>query len=299
MYTNHNTTGHTSDPRTLTEMLGGTWFGAYGRAKCPVCGGDKQNPPLSIKRGHSGLLLHCFKGCDYRDIREALSVYGFNEPKPMTAADALQERKKEDAIAQKKAAQAETCWNEAQPISGTPAETYLRSRGITGDLPETLRFHPDCWHAGSAKRLPAMVARIDGGERFAVHRTYLTASGLKADVSPAKAMLGGVKGGAVRLGGSVGPLVVGEGIESVLSVLSVLSQTGTSWAALSTSGLMAVNLPEYPHDLIVAIDGDKPGRVAGDCLARRAAASGWKVSIADPGDGKDFNDLLAVELMTW
>ena len=297
MHTNHNTTGHTSDPRTLTLTLGGTWYGGYGRTKCPVCGGNKQNPPLSIKRGEKGLLLHCFKGCDFRDIREALSVYGFSGNTPMTASEALQERKKEDALSQKKAAQAQTCWKEAEPISGTPAESYLRRRGIKGDLPAALRFHPDCWHAGSAKRLPAMIARIDGGERFAIHRTYLTEDARKADVEPNKMMLGRAKGGAVRLGGSVGPLVVGEGIESVLSVMSVLSLAGTPWAALSTSGLMGLKLPENPSEMIIAVDGDQPGRSAGQCLARRAAAAGWKVSTADPGDGKDFNDLL--EVATW
>jgi hypothetical protein len=246
------------------------------------------------------LLLHCFKGCDFRDIREALSVYGFNEPKPMTAAEALRERKNEDAIAQKKAAQAETCWNDAQPISGTPAEAYLRARGIKDDLPESLRFHPNCWHAGTAKTLPAMIARIDGGERFAVHRTYLSTDGRKADVEPAKMMLGGVKGGAVRLRENTGPLVIGEGIESTLSAFALVPEaTGSMWAALSTSGLMAVTLPKRPGALIIAVDGDEQGRVAGDCLARRAAAAGWKVSIADPGDGKDFNDLLAMGAMTW
>ncbi|WP_449579231.1 DUF7146 domain-containing protein [Paracoccus mutanolyticus] len=51
-------------------------------------------------------------------------------------------------------------------------ETYLRGRGITSDLPKSLRFHPDCWHP-SAQRAPAMVARIDGLPRLAVHRTYL------------------------------------------------------------------------------------------------------------------------------
>mgnify|MGYP001826081369 CR=1 FL=1 len=292
-----STQGNVPDPRTLTTTLGGRWFGSYGRARCPACGGKTDNPPLSIRRSGTGLLVYCFRGCDYHDIRAALGAFGLTDHKPLTAEEAERRRKADEAAAANKARQALTCWNEAQPISGTRAEAYLRGRGITGDLPETLRFHPNCWHSGTARKLPAMVARIDGGKRFGIHRTYLSDDGHKADVEPNKMMLGGAKGGAVRLHSSPGPLVIGEGIESVLSVLSVLSQDGTTWAALSTSGLMGVTLPETPHELIVAVDGDQPGRTAGQSLARRAAAAGWKVSTADPGDGKDFNDLL--EVATW
>jgi hypothetical protein len=62
-----------------------------------------------------------------------------------------------------------------------------------------LRFHPSCWHS-SGKHLLAMVARVLGSDGFSVHRTYLRADGSgKADVEPAKAMLGNCAGGAVRL----------------------------------------------------------------------------------------------------
>ena len=44
--------------------------------------------------------------------------------------------------------------------------------------------------------------------------------------------------------------------------------------------------------LIVAVDGEKAGRDAGLALAERAAGHGWQVGIADPGDQRDFNDLL-------
>ena len=80
-----------------------------------------------------------------------------------------------------------------------------------------LRYHPSCWHV-SATHLPAMVAAIEGGKDFAVHRTYLSHDGReKAKVDPVKAMLGTVAGGAVRLRLGRGPLMVGEGIESTLS----------------------------------------------------------------------------------
>lgn len=287
--------------QTLTRNLQGKWHGRYGLAACPVCQPERRRDQhaLTLSDGTDRLLMHCFKrNCDFGDILAAAGVTRgiYTPPDPALAAQQEAERQAE---AERKSRQAQACWAETRPITGTPAEAYLRSRGIMCDLPPVLRFHPDCWHAATAKRLPAMVAKIEGGERFAVHRTYLTEDGRKADVSPNKAMLGGCKGGAVRLREAFGPLVVGEGVETVLSVSSVLSDVGSARAALSTSGMMAVTLPKTPGELIVAVDGDQPGRTAGKSLARRASGLGWQVSIADPGDGLDFNDLLKREAVAW
>ena len=68
-----------------------------------------------------------------------------------------------------------------------------------------------------------MIARVDGLPRLAVHRTYLRPDGSgKAEVHPAKAMLGAALGGAVRVADGHGPLVVAEGIETALSLPSGL-----------------------------------------------------------------------------
>jgi len=161
-----------SDARTLTTALGGRWWRRYGRARCPVChGGRSGNYPLSIASGAGGaLLLHCFKGCDFAEILDALRGLGLVEGsgtyRPPSREDVARLRAEEEAEALKKAAQAEACWNETQPIIGTLGETYLRARGITADLLETLRFAPACWHP-AAKKLPALVARVDGADRFA------------------------------------------------------------------------------------------------------------------------------------
>ena len=51
-------------------------------------------------------------------------------------------------------------------------------------------------------------------------------------------------------------------------------------------------LPQKPHDLIIATDGDCAGRDAGNALAERASATGWKVSFLHAPDGMDWNDVL-------
>jgi len=130
----------------------------------------------------------------------------------------------------------------------------------------------------------------------AVHRTYLRADGSgKAGLDGGdKLMLGATAGGAVRLTDGPGRLVVAEGIESALSLAcGLLGEPATIWAALSTSGIRGLHLPAQPGRLTIACDGDKPGREAAHALAERAHALGWQVGMCDPGDGADFNDILA------
>ena len=140
----------------------------------------------------------------------------------------------------------------------------------------------------------AIVRRVGEPEPVAVHRTWLVEPGLKAKVEPAKAMLGRCLGGAVRLSGGNGALVVAEGIETALSLpRSELGVSPRVWAALSTSGMKALTLPSEPGRLIVATDNDYPGRVAADALTERASRCGWEVfHLRPPRDSGDWNDLL-------
>ncbi|SMG55838.1 DUF7146 domain-containing protein [Paracoccus sp. J56] len=288
-----------SDARTLTIALRGKWYGRYGLACCPAH--NDRKPSLTIADGDGGhLLLSCKAGCAFTDVLDALRGLGLIEGRgsysPPSPSEIARREAEDRAEAGKRERQTLACWNEAQPIGGTLAETYLRSRGITCDLPDTLRFHPDCWHP-SARRYPALLARVDGAARFAVHRTYLAPDGSgKAMIDPPKAMLGAVAGGAVRLAEAQGPLVVCEGIETGLSLAGgLLARPATIWAALSTSGMAVLRLPDRPHRLTIATDGDEPGKAAGHKLAERASALGWTVSILPAPEGRDWNDILMMK----
>jgi len=286
--------------RDLTEALGGKWHGRYGISPCPCCQPERRRDQaaLSIGDGDGGrLLLRCHKaGCSFADILAAAGI-GRGEYRPPDPAEMARRAAERQAEADKRARQARAVWDSAQPIAGTVAETYLRGRGITCTLPPSLRFAPDCWHA-SARRFPALVAMVEGGEGFAVHRTYLRPDGAgKAPVDPPKAMLGAVAGGAVRLTTGPGRLVVAEGIETALSLAcGLLTGPATVWAALSTSGMTGLRLPDIPGRLTVAPDGDKAGCGAALALADRAARDGWAVSILTPPPGGDFNDILRGEV---
>ena len=284
------------DAKHHTQTLCGKWYGRFGSAPCPVCQpeGRKGQNALTLADGTGGkLLLNCKKvGCDYRDIATAAAIiHGtYTPPDPAIIAQRAADQRKADA---KRAQQAQRLWMGARPIEGTLAESYLRGRAITCHLPKTLRFDPQCWHA-SAKRLPALV---EGSASFAVHRTYLRGDGSgKANVMPSKAMLGAVQGGAVRLSETPGPLVVAEGIETALSLSSGLLQMPTTvWAALSTSGIRGLRLPNKLGRLTIAPDGDAPGRVAAHALAERAHGIGWQVSLLPAPNGRDWNDVLTMK----
>ena len=63
-------------------------------------------------------------------------------------------------------------------------------------------------------------------------------------------------------------------------------------AALSTSGLRALELPADVRDVVILADGDAPGEAAADTAAARWQKEGRRVRIARSPAGYDFNDLL-------
>jgi putative DNA primase/helicase len=75
--------------------------------------------------------------------------------------------------------------------------------------------------------------------------------------------------------------------------LAAMQATGLpAWAALSTSGLRALELPEDVRDVIVLADGDAAGEAAAGDRARRWKRQGRRVRIARPPQEMDFNDVL-------
>jgi len=138
----------------------------------------------------------------------------------------------------------------------------------------------------------ALVSRGPDDIPLAVHRTFLARDGSgKAPVEPQKMMLGPCRGGAVRLGNPGDVLMVGEGIETCLAAMQATGNP--AWAALSTSGLRALNLPDDVREVIVLADGDDPGESAARVCASRWKREGRRVRIARPPRGLDFNDMLA------
>jgi hypothetical protein len=112
----------------------------------------------------------------------------------------------------------------------------------------------------------------------------------KAPVDPQRMMLGPCRGCAVKLAEPGKVLMVGLGIETCLAAMR--SRGLPAWAALSTAGLLALDLPRRFRDVIVLADGDEAGRAAARGAALRWKREGRLVRIAHAPQGMDFNDMV-------
>jgi hypothetical protein len=179
---------------------------------------------------------------------------------------------------------------------GTPAETYLRQRGITAALPAAVRWRPKAWGQYGAVLLLATDAA--GGIK-AVQQVYVTAEGAKAPLKVQKRSNGLFDGAAVRLAGTA-PLTLAEGPETALSVWQA---TGCeTWAALGGIGKLVDQVPAGT-EVVIARDADAEGSTADQGIWRAVdalVARGCRVRLACPPRyadlGKtDFNDVLRRE----
>ena len=190
-------------------------------------------------------------------------------------------------------------WQRCRAIDGTHAEAYLRARAIHRCRFPALRFHPALFYrdGGGMRRLPALVAAVTGtdGSVTGVHRTWLHPSRpAKAPVARPRKALGHVHSLAVRFGApAAGTLLAGEGIETVLSLVTAMPDTVAA-AALSAGSLGAFAPPAGLARLVIARDNDAEGERAAARLARRCARAGIAAHVLVP-QGADFNDdLLAL-----
>lgn len=210
----------------------------------------------------------------------------------MLDGGALRELEQQRVVATPKAdwsKAALSIWESATAIQGTPAEAYLRSRGITMELPHTLRFARLRYPQEQTRR-PALVAAVcaPSGDLTGIQRTFLTEEGRKADVAEVKLSLGRVAGGAIQLGAPVASLVVTEGLEDGLTLAQALGRS--VWVSAGTSMLPRMELAEITRAVVIGADGDAPGETAANKAAHAFAAAGRKVRIMRPATGfKDFN----------
>lgn len=267
----------------------------------------------------------------------ALELLGLGRGNVRTKAEDVQarERAEKDAAARraKSAAEAEAVsrqlfglWLGLPPITGTPAEHYLRQ--VRGVPMERLAHQP------GALRWAACVEWIDPvtGEVFewrncmvsamtrgkaltAVHRTWLAPDGSgpdpwrKAQEKPKhKTMKGDPKGAAIRLSagpsglsptmaekkGRTDPLAIGEGIETSLSVACARPDYRV-WAAGSLSLMGLLDWPACASAVVLLRDNDWESAAAQAAFVQveahwRAQARGRPLVVAaPPAEVDDFN----------
>lgn len=188
-------------------------------------------------------------------------------------------------------------------VMGDPVTLYLKRRGLGGrwPLPACLRYHTALpyWHDGEViGTFPAMLAKFRGadGRCVAIHQTYLTRDGRKADVpspkkiSPAAGLL---MGGCIPLADPFERVIgVAEGVETALCAGAA---SGPPVVATYSAGCMGgYQWPQAVGRLVIFADNDESGtgQAAASKLERRARAAGLAVSVLMPQTpGEDWADV--------
>jgi len=182
-------------------------------------------------------------------------------------------------------------WRTAAPARGTPAETYLRSRGIEVPPPATIRFltprktghHPAMVVAFGLpiEPEPGALDIADDALR-GVQLTLLRPDGSgKAEATPNKLTMGTCSGIPIVLAApnDLLGLAVAEGVEEALTVHQL---TGMGvWASGGASRLPALadTVPDYIDTVRLMVDADEAGRRGANELARRLLARNFHIEL--------------------
>jgi Toprim domain len=255
----------------IAEALAGRKVSARGGnylVRCPAH--DDDSPSLSLRDGDCGIIVHCFAGCSPGDVYTAIRRVnrgllepGRTAPEPAKGSSEYEGRQHDKAV---------WLWGQRRPITGSIAETYLRTaRGYVGPLPSTLGFLPE----RKPEQHPAMIAAfglVDEPEPgvlgkpsdvSSVHLTLLKRNGTgKADVKPNKLIIGRPIARPVVLAppNDLLGLAITEGIEDALSAQAA---TGLgAWAAGSAPFMpaLAETVPDYIETVTIYAHADKAGQ---------------------------------------
>jgi hypothetical protein len=278
--------------REITIALRGRWNAAANRgsARCPCH--DDHSPSLLLSDGDKlgCVLVHCFAGCDRRDILAALRDRGLLEECAHQQESAQRGTRRIEPIIIPNP-QALEIWGMASPVERTIVQFYLRARGITIAPPPSLRCAGGGYHLTDPAT--AMVAAVQAPDRrtIAVQVTRLDPGGeRKAQVLIPRRTYGALANGAVRLAAAGDVLGLAEGVESALSAMQ-LSGVPT-WACLGAGRMHRVAVPDSVRELHVFMDNDGPGRDAGERTAHAHLHHRRVVLRRPPDHLKDWNDFL-------
>jgi putative DNA primase/helicase len=287
-------------PRTLALSSRTDWRWRAKGSLCLVVAGQKAGSWFDHEAGIGGDafgLIQRERGCSFLEALAWAAEWlacptAFLPASRMAPSAQLRPRK---ADPQDRRSQALHLWAEARHPSQTPAEHYLKKRGL--ELPieasEMLRFHPHLYHGDqSSPGLIALFRDLATDEPCGIHRTFLAPDCSRYD----RKMLGRVGGAAIKLSPDsevTTGLGIAEGIETALAVMS----TGWRplWALGSAGAIRRLPVPRGLEALTIFADHDDAGvgEAAAEACAERWAQAGVEVTIATPAvPGQDFNDCL-------
>ena len=269
---------------------------------CPACGG-KDRFRFDNKEGRGTFICTICGAGDGFKLLGLVKDWSFKQAAAEVEAVVGAVKAEVPRPAPSDTEKVETCrriWRESQSVAvGDPVHQYLARRTGIEAVPACIRFHPALAYRhndGRITRHPAMVAKVqsDAGEGVAVHRTYLSSTGEKADVPNVKKIVGTLPASsAVRLFPTSCTLGVAEGVETALSA-SVRFGVPV-WSCISAGCMEKWTPPPGTERVIVFGDNDLSGtgQAAAWILARRLIALGIRTEVRIPDqEGSDWTDFL-------
>jgi len=293
--------------------------GAGWLSLCPVHGDSTPSLSITDKQGGEDVDVYCHVGCNWKDIKDRFREDGLlpkwtpekkngahsHHAKPLTppaAQPAAPDEEKKSFVWEK------ATWDDLEPV-----KKYLAGRAITIDpLPLCIKFntYADKTSGDQVSMLVAAVSKPTDKAVYAVQRLFLD---LEENRKTGAKMKGECHGRGVWFDrkGDKTEIVVGEGIETTLSAMQATGKNGV--AALSTSGIKGLVIPDTTETLYILVDSDPkrdiepksmPGQKAAVELAKRfTEREGRKAFLVSPDDTcfsdnpakLDFNDLLKVD----
>jgi hypothetical protein len=287
----------------IARALGGKRSGNQWKCKCPAHA-DK-DPSMIIFDGREAVQVRCYAGCDPLDIIGALRSMGLWEGSEDGDGEAEQRRRQSTPATDPSRHHrlAMQIWEHAVDPRGTPAEDYLRGRGLA--LPSSacvtaIRYHEQCPMGDHVQ--PALVALMRNVETFAAQAIQRLFLDLDQNKKIESMMLGPVGGAAMMISqrgetfseclSYCSRLFVCEGLETGLA----LHQTGRRpvWALGSAGTIARLPVLFAVGHLVICTDNDNTNTgisAAIDCAERWNATPKQKATIVMPDQtGTDYAD---------
>jgi hypothetical protein len=237
---------------------------------CPAH--DDKKPSLSIKDQNGKVLLHCFSGCEYSSILEALDL---SSPEHSVSFGSNESGNKLEKIIQR-----------SKSALDTISAEYIVNRGLDSrNLPESVLHVDELIYYDQKDNIgtfPALIAVITdkNDKTFGVQAIYLNKDGRKANVPNPKKVFGKTKGLSVKLGELNGSLLhLCEGLETGLAIYQALHEPVR--AVLSANNLDSQAFPEAINEIHIWEDCDRSetGRIQSERAALFYRTKGYKVVI--------------------
>ncbi len=277
----------------VAQLLGGRREGRGYLCHCPVKTHGKQRgdrrPSLSVNNGDKGVILHCFAGCDPRDVIAAINAVDLNARAEITDRPPLNDKPAPKTTS----AYARRIWQSAVSVKGTIAEGFLAERGLPTTPPASIRFLPSYRYDKERPRsaLPCLVSAVQAPTReiIGVQLTFLHPCGRrKADVEYPRRAIGPLGASMLRLAPAALALGIAEGFEKAWAAQLLFDEP--VWATLGADRFGVVNWPNDVTRLTIYADNDGPGLKA----ARELRAAHPEITVRIlycVAKGQDFDKL--------